>query len=327
MQDRTQDQLRALIETAQRRSDDPEARKLADLYASFMDEAAINRLGAKPLADELAAIDALSSPTQLATLFAHLGQIGVDTPIGLTIVQDDREATRYVPALMQSGLGLPTRDYYLKANDPTFRAVRAKYVAYLAQLLALADGRGARANEPAARAVLALETEIARAQWDPVANRDPVKSYNPVALDGLPALAPALDWPGFVASAGLAGKTGKVLVRQPSYWRGLNPLLESVPLATWKTYSRVRLLDAYAPYLSQDFVDTHFAFAGVVLHGTRRIAPAGSAAPRSSTSRSARRSAGCTSSSTFRRKASSAWRRWSRTCSPPTARASPRSTG
>jgi len=269
MQDRTQDQLRALIETAQRRNDDPEARKLADLYASFMDEAAINRLGAKPLAAELAAIDALSSSSQLATLFAHFGQIGVDTPIGLAIVQDDREATRYVPALMQSGLGLPTRDYYLKAKDPTFRVVRAKYVAYLAQLLALADGRGARANEPAARAVLALETEIARAQWDPVANRDPVKSYNPIALDGLPSLAPALDWPAFAASAGLAGKTDKVLVRQPSYWQALSPLLQSVPLATWQAYSRVRLLDAYAPYLSQSFVDAHFAFAGGVLHGTK----------------------------------------------------------
>ncbi|MES1161767.1 MAG: M13 family metallopeptidase N-terminal domain-containing protein, partial [Rhizobacter sp.] len=267
MQDRIQTQLRALIAAARHRPGDAEATQLADLYASFMDEAAVNRLGVTPLANDLAAIAAITDTKQLAPLFAQLGQIGVDTPMGLAIVQDDRDATRYVPALVQSGLGLPTRDYYLKQGDATFRGVRQKYLAYLAKLLALADGRGARANEPAARAILALETEIARVQWDPVDNRDPVKSYNPVALGELPALAPAVDWPGVLATAGLAGKTDKLLVRQPSYWRGLSPLLSSVPLGTWKAYARVRLLDAYAPYLGQDFVATRFAFAGTVLGG------------------------------------------------------------
>jgi len=267
MQDRIQIQLRALIATAQRRPGDAEAMQLADLYASFMDEAAVDRLGATPLATELAAIAAITDTRQLATLFAQLGQIGVDTPMGLAIVQDDRDAARYVPALMQSGLGLPTRDYYLKNDDATFRGVRQKYLAYLAKLLTLADGRGLRANEAAARAILALETEIARVQWDPVANRDPVKSYNPVALAELPALAPAVDWPGFLAATGLAGETDKLLVRQPSYWRGLSPLLNAVPLDTWKAYARVRLLDAYAPYLGKDFVATRFAFAGTVLGG------------------------------------------------------------
>jgi len=268
MEDLTQSQLRALIQTAQARTEDAEAAKLADLYASFMDEVGANRLGTTPIAAELAAIDAASEPAQLAGLFAHLGQIGVDTPMGLYIAQDDRDATRYVPALAQSGLGLPTRDYYLKRDDATFRVVRTKYVGYLTRLLALSDGRGARANEAAARDILALETEIARVQWDPVENRDPVKSYNPVVVAELPTLAPALDWDAFLAGAGIAGKSPNVLVRQPSYWRGLSPLLASVPLATWKAYARVRLLDAYAPYLSKDFVDARFAFVGKVLGGT-----------------------------------------------------------
>jgi len=270
LHDLTQKQLRALIEAAQHRSEDVEAKKLADLYASYMDEAAIDRLGATPLAAELTAIDAVSDRAQLAALFARLGQIGVESPLGLYIAQDDRDATRYVPALVQSGLGLPTRDYYLKRDDKTFRTVRAKYTAYLAQLLALSDARAKRASEATARAVLALETEIARVQWDPVENRDPVKSYNPIALADLPALAPALDWPGYLAAAGLAGKTPNVLVRQPSYWRGLNPLLATVSLDTWKAYARVRLLEAYAPYLSKPFVDLRFAFAGPVLNGTHK---------------------------------------------------------
>jgi predicted metalloendopeptidase len=271
--DLTQNQLRDLIGEAQRRPDDAEAKKLADLYASFMDEPTAERLGVKPLKDELTAIDAIGDRTQLAALFAHFGQIGVDGPLGLTIGQDDRDATRYVPALVQDGLGLPTRDYYLKRDDATFRTVRAKYVVYLARLLALAGGRSPQANRSTAQDILALETEIARVQWDPVENRDPVKSYNPVALADLPTLAPAWNWRGYLAGSGVEGKSRDVLVRQPSYLRGLSPLLASVPLATWKAYARVRLLDAYAPFLSKPFVDARFAFAGRVLSGTKQNRP------------------------------------------------------
>jgi predicted metalloendopeptidase len=269
--DLTQSQLQALVMSAQSRADDPEARKLADLYASFMDEATVARLGVAPLAAELAAIDALSERAQLGALFARFGQIGVDSPLGVYIAQDDRDATRYVPALAQSGLGLPSRDYYLKLADPKFRVTRDKYLQYLTKLLALAGG--ARDSVADAKAVLALETEIARAQWSPVENRDPVKGYNPVELNDLPALAPTLDWPAYLATAGLAGKTSNVLVRQPSYLRGLDALLASVPLATWKAYARVRLLDGYAPFLSPAFVDARFAFNGVVLRGTTKNLP------------------------------------------------------
>ena len=273
MRDKTEREVRALIESAQKRSGDAEAQKIGDLYASFMDLAAVNRLGAKPLVAELGAIDAVTDRAGLAAVFARLGQLGIDTPVGMGVVQDDRDAMRYVPALSQGGLGLPTRDYYLKLDDPKFRAVRAKYVSYLAQLLALADGRSARASEPSARAILALETGIARVQWDPVENRDPLKAYNPVALADLPALAPEWHWGSYLATAGLQGRTPDVLVRQPSYLRALSPLLASVPLATWKAYARSRLLDGFAPYLGQPFVDARFGFVGGVLDGTTKNRP------------------------------------------------------
>jgi len=273
MVDLAQNQLRELIVQAEKRPEDAEARKLGDLYASFLDEAGVERLGVSPLTTELAAIDAIADAKQLGALFARLGQIGVDSPIGMAIVQDDRDATRYVPALAQSGLGLPTRDYYLKLDDKTFAEVRSKYVAYLAQLLRLAHGPDSQRNAEVARDVLALETEIARVQWSPVENRDPVKSYNPVALAELPTLASGVDWVAYLSGADLTGKTDKVLVRQPSYLRGLSPLLAATPLATWKAYARVRLLDAYAPFLGKAFVDAHFAFAGVVLNGTTKNRP------------------------------------------------------
>ena len=269
----TQAQLRSLVEDAQRRADDPEASKIGDLYASFMDEAAIAKRGLKPLAAELAAIAAVVDRRQFAALMPHLARLGAGMPIGMYIGQDDRDATRYVPSLVQSGLGLPNRDYYLNADDAKFAAVRAKYVDYLATLLALADGKDATEAKAGAQAVLALETDLARVQWTAVENRDPIKGYNRIELGALPALAPGIDWPAYLAGAGLAGKTPDVLVRQPSYLKGLASLLESVPLATWKAYARVRLLGAYAPYLTRDFVDTRFAFVGTALSGTPQNLP------------------------------------------------------
>ncbi|MDE2297877.1 MAG: M13 family metallopeptidase, partial [Burkholderiales bacterium] len=165
-----------------------------------------------------------------------------------------------------------------------FRAVREHYVAYLARLLTLADTAGDPADgsaikaaadiaEATARAILGLETELARVQWSEVENRDPIKAYTLVALSGLSALAPGFDWSAYLDSAGLAGKTPNVIVRQPSYLRAVGALLESVPLATWRAYARVRLLGAYAPYLPKAFVDTRFAFAGTVLAGTPQNRP------------------------------------------------------
>jgi putative endopeptidase len=269
----TQVQLRALIERAALPGSAPEAAKIGDLYGSFMNEAAIEKLGIRPLAAELAAIDAVADRRQLAASMARLVTLGVGMPIDMYVGQDDRDSTRYVPSLVQSGLGLPNRDYYLNLDDAKFTQVRAQYAQYLGKLLTLADPKAAKEAQATAQAIVALETEIARAQWSQVENRDPIKSYNLTELSKLPELAPALDWSSFLAAAGLAGKTPNLVVRQPSYLRGLSALLESVPLATWKAYARTHLLSAYAPFLDKAFVDTRFAFVGPVLTGTSQNRP------------------------------------------------------
>ncbi len=270
--DRTRDQLRTLIEAAQRMPDDRGATQLGDLYASFMDEAALEKAALQPLAAEFAAIDAVTDRRQLGALFARLGRLGVGNPIGIYVGVDDRDSTRYVPFVTQGGLSLPTRDYYLKLDDEKFKTTRAKLVEYHANLLKLA-GADAKDAASTAQAILALETEIARAQWSPVENRDPVKTYNLTELDALPTLAPALDWPVYLSTRALAGKTPNVVVRQPSYLKGLSAQLESAPLATWKAYARAHLLSDYAPYLSKPFVEERFAFVGRVLAGTTQNRP------------------------------------------------------
>jgi predicted metalloendopeptidase len=266
----TRQQLRGLIEEADRPGGDAAARKIGDLFAAFMDEPALERLGIKPLAAELAAVDAVADRSQLIALFAHQARIGVDTPIALSIDLDGRNSSRYLPTLSQSGLGLPDRDYYLKEDDARFKDVRVAYVRYLSRLLALA---GQNDTEATARNVLALETVIARVQWTNVEVRDPIKTYNRTDLADLPKTAAAIDWPAYLGASGLAGRTPDVLVGQPSFMAGLSALLKDQPLATWKAYARVRLLATYAPYLNKAFVDARFDFVGKALSGTSENTP------------------------------------------------------
>ena len=262
----TQAQLRTLIEQSAG-TDTREARQIATLYAGFMDEAALERLGVQPLEAELAAIDAVAAPAQLGALFARHARLGVPTPLALVVRQDARDPGRTLLHLYQHGLGLPDRDYYLLADDLRFQEMRAQYLAYLERLLALA---GEPRADDAARAVLALETELAVAQWTRVENRDPVRTYNPADAARLRDLAPAVDWAAWLAPL---GPDATVVVVQPSYVSGVGAQLEATPLAAWKAYAKARLLGAYAPLLGREFVDTQFAFAGGVLRGTPENLP------------------------------------------------------
>jgi predicted metalloendopeptidase len=270
MAETTRAQLRGLIEDVQRTSQPADAKKIGDLYAAFMDEAALEKLGAKPMANELAAIDGVTNASQLVALLGRQGRIGVDIPFAVYIGQDDRDSSRYVPTVWQSGLGLPDRDYYLKEDDAKFKELRAAYVRYATRLLQLAGDKDAEAN---ARSVLALETALARVHWPREETRDPVKNYNLIAIPDLGKNAPAIDWAAFLGAAGITGRIGDVIVGQPTYAAGVSALLKDQPIAVWKAYARVHLLQAYAPYLSKDFVDARFDFLGKALRGTTENTP------------------------------------------------------
>ena len=273
--EKTQPQLRDLVEHATTfASSDAagraDAKKIDDLYASFMDEARIGALGAKPIVPLLAKIDALASKADLSALIAELDRLGVDTPFSAGVHQDAKDSSQYVVDLEQGGIGLPDRDYFLQKDDPRFADIRAKYGAYLAQVLTMA---GLDHGLEQAAAVAALEADIAQVQWSRVDNRDPVKRYNVVRVADLPTLAPSIDWPRYLDAAEIAGKVGSVVVSQPTYLQGLDRLVATVPLSTWQSYLRTRVLTAYAPYLSPEFVDARFRFFGTVLHGTPENQP------------------------------------------------------
>ncbi len=269
--ERIQGQLRGLVEAAAKSPADADARRIGALYTSFMDEAAVEKAGLGPLQSELAAIDRLSSSKEVAGAMGHLGSLAIGMPIDVEITQDARHAERYVPSLGQGGLGLPDRDYYLVSDDAKFRLAREQYVIYMARLLTLSRAPGdAKAS---AEAVLALETALARVQWTRVENRDPVKTYNRVDLAGLGPLAPGFDWPSWLAATRLAGRTGDVIVAQPSYLQGFARELAATPLPVWRSYLRIHLLNGFARYLGKDFVDARFSYVGRTLSGTTEQLP------------------------------------------------------
>ncbi len=261
-------QLRTIIEGAG--SDPqggPDARKIGDFYASFMDEKRLDGLGLAPLKVELAIVAALQDKKDIPALIAHFNRFGITAPYDFAIHQDAKDSTKYVADIGQSGLGLPDRDYYLDAGKIE---VRAKYQLHVAAMLALAGDKNSAAN---AAAILALETELAKVQWSKVENRDPVKTYNKVELAKLDALAPGYDWNAWLVAAGIAGKVDYVIVSQPGYLTGFNQALAQTPLSTWQAYFQWKLIHAYAPYLSQAVVDENFAFYGTTLTGVTQMRP------------------------------------------------------
>jgi predicted metalloendopeptidase len=241
---------------------------IGDFYAGFMDEARAERLGLAPLAPELARIAAIKDRAGLLDYIAHAYRVGIDTPVGFGIMPDARRPDMYTVWTGQSGLAMPDRDYYLQ-DDPKFAETRAKYVAYLTDVLAMAGHKDAAA---AARRVMEFETRLATASWPRVELRDPNKIYNPFDLAGAAKATPGLDWARLLAQAGIQGHD-HLVVGQPSFFAEVGKALEDVPLDTWKDYLQVRAIDAHAPYLNDAVVQRHFDFYGRTLSGTPALKP------------------------------------------------------
>ena len=272
--DITQEQLRGIVDglggtgtgaatATGAATGDPDARKIADLYASFMDEARLETLGLKPLQGEFAAIDALSNKSEIPALVAHLNRIGAGAPYAFSVNQDARNSLQYAVIVRQSGLGLPDRDYYLK-DDAKLKDAREKYLAHTAKMLGMAGDADAQSD---AKAILDLETALAQAQWTRVENRDPIKTYNKTVIADLAKLMPGYDWLSYLKASEVAGKVDAVIINQPSYMSSLDKLMTETPLAVWKAYFKWHVLSAAAPFLSKAFVDERFAFTGTVLSG------------------------------------------------------------
>jgi predicted metalloendopeptidase len=266
LRDATQGQLRNLLEGIDT-SADGERRKLADFYASFMDEKMVEAAGLAALKPELARIKALDDKAGLPALFAHLNPLQVRTPWFLYVSPDDRAPTTYVAHLTQGRLTLPDRDYYLR-DDPHFQKMRAALRGHIVRLLTAA---GESVTDADADAVIALETALARLQWTRVQNRDPLKTYNKRLVTDLPALTKDGGWQPYFGAAGVA--VDSLVVGQPSYFEGLHKVIDETPLATWRAYLAFGLVSVFAEYLPKALVDEDFDFDQHVLRGVPENQP------------------------------------------------------
>ena len=261
-----ENQLRAIVTelTASRgqAGASPVARQVADYYAAWMDEAGIERRGTAPLRPYLQRIDAVRNRGDLVALFATPGYMA---PVGLGIIPNFTDPTKYVAAAGQGGLGLPNRDYYLR-EGADYDRYRAGYRDYIVTLHRLA---GIPGGEAKADAIIALERQIAEAHWAPERLRDPRAIYNPKNVQQLNEMAPQFDWANYLQRRGLQN-VDTVIATTPSAITAIGGLLESVPLQTWKDYMTFHFIRSYSQYLPRAFDDATFDFYGRTLSGQQQ---------------------------------------------------------
>jgi len=255
-----------------------ELRKVADYYTSFMDVKTIEAKGLAPLQPTFQAIAAIQDRRQLAhylgtTLRADvdvLNATNYETPnlFGLWVAQDLDEPSRYAPFLLQGGLSLPERSYYLDPA-PGMAAIRTQFLAHVEAMLKLAGVPDAPAR---AAAVVDLETRMAKVHASREESGDVLKGNNHWRRADFSAKAPGLDWEVFFGAAELR-LANTFVVWQPATFTGLSALTAEVPLATWKDYLTFHALQKAAPVLPKSVVDQSFAFYGKVLGGTPLAQP------------------------------------------------------
>jgi putative endopeptidase len=248
-----------------------EVRKVGDLYASFLDEERVEALGAAPLADSLERVARIDSVASLLTTIGSLQRAGLSGFYGVFVDNDPGDPERYLAFFQQGGISLPDESYY---REERFASVRDAYVVHVAKMFELAgfDDTAARAKR-----VVGLETEIAARHWDNVTSRDREKTYNLTSWADASTLFADGRAAGTSSAVGLdlwrsgfdapEASFAEVVLRQPSFTKGLAELLEESRLDAWRDWLSARVIRGYAPYLAKRFTEELFDFYGRTLTG------------------------------------------------------------
>lgn len=266
LRDQAEAAVRDIITTLERGEPGSDEARIADLYASFMDEEAVENAGADPILPLLTSIDALESVPDLTRLVGGFARQAVAGLIALQAEPDPGDPNRYVIFVGQGGLGLPDEEYY---RLDEYADIRAQYVQHVAASFALAGVEDAAAQ---AQQVFDLETEIAGTHWDKVKCRDLRLMYNLMTLDEFTATCPGLHWREFLAGGDIAeSKMGELVAMQPSFFADVSVLLTEDRLPAWRAWARWKVINSLSPYLSSAFVNENFHFYGTVLSGTPEL--------------------------------------------------------
>ena len=261
LNDLSEERVKSLIEKAA--ATNPAAgtpeQKIGDYFASFMDEAGIEAKGLEPIEADLARVKAAKTKKDIATLF---GLPGFMSTFGVGISPDMKNPSRYSIDIGQSGLGLPDRDYYLK-DDAKLKEHRAKYVAYIQQMLELGGVPDAASK---ARDIMQFETALAKVQWPLEKRRDAEANYNPRTKEQLLSYAPGFDWQAFFDASDL-GTRENFVIGPLTAVRDSAKVVDKASVDTLKNYLTFHLLRSNASFLPKRFDEANFAFYGQQLRG------------------------------------------------------------
>ncbi|MGZ4509886.1 MAG: M13 family metallopeptidase [Mycobacterium sp.] len=269
--DRAEEQVRDLIIEASETGAAPgtDQQRIGDLYASFLDEAAIARRGLQPLLDELAAIDDAADADTLAATVGALQRTGVGGGVTMYVDTDAKDSARYLVHVTQSGIGLPDESYF---RDEQHAEVLAAYPGHIARMFGLVYGGNPDAHAETAARIVALEGKLAAAHWDVVKRRDADLSYNLRTFADLQTEGKGFDWTGWAnALGGTPRNFAELIVRQPDYLTAFAALWAGGDLEDWKDWARWRVIRARASWLTDELVAADFDFYGRLLTGAEQI--------------------------------------------------------
>lgn len=264
LDDMVKEQVKTIIEEAGKNPNAATgpAKQVGDFYRAFTNVEARNAAGLKPIQSLIDEIAAIQSKSDWIRVTAKLDRKGVPGMMGAYIDQDAKKSDQYAVHLVQNGLSLPDRDYYLE-DEGRYRDALAALENYAKEMLAAA---GHKSPDAAAKAIVAIEKQLAKAQWSQVELRDPIKSYNKVAITDFESKYPKLQWKTAAIESGLPTE-GTLIVGQPSFFQATNDLIESQELSDLKAYTTFRLIDAFAEVLTETLEQKHFGFHKTVLSG------------------------------------------------------------
>jgi putative endopeptidase len=254
--------VKDILEEASKNPKPGVSQQIGELYASFLDEERIEKLGASPLKPDLARVEAVASVAELFRLIGEFERESVGGFWGSYVDNDPGDPERYLVHFYQGGLGLPDREYYF---DEKYEDIRKAYVPHLTKMLSLAGYDDA---DKRAQSVYNFEHKLACHHWNRVDSRDAEKTYNLHSLDELKKLAGGIPWADYIAGIDYKKNLFEYsVVMMPSFFAGLSALATAENLEAMKNALIVDVIQSHAPYLSNDFVSERFEFYGKKLTG------------------------------------------------------------
>ncbi|MCC7301966.1 MAG: M13 family metallopeptidase [Bacteroidia bacterium] len=249
----------------------PDVQKVADYYRSGMDSSGRNKKGIETLKAELDLIASMTSTKDVGKVLGRLHSNRISGLFFFYVDQDLKSSTEMIPAIYNSGLGLPDRDYYTRMDEDALR-IRKKYTEYMMNLFQEAGIKNKDLSKTIGR-IISFETELAKKHLTNVERRDIQRQYNRMSIDSLKKLCPGLNWDDYFRTLGLPSFQKELVINNPAFMQQISFMLENYDLENWQNYLRWNLLNTCADHATDLMEHHYFAFYEQTLKGVKKQKP------------------------------------------------------